>query len=71
MLTDLPVIALSEPRMAEASEVPPEVRRLCTAAFDAARSALGSDVVSAPWSNPTTPMLTVSGWASMNADAAC
>ena len=57
--------------MAEASEVPPEVRRFCTAAFAAARSALGSEVVSAPWSNPTTPMSTVSGWASMNARAAC
>jgi hypothetical protein len=38
----------------------------CTAAFDAARSALGGDVASAPWSNPTTPMSTLSGWASMN-----
>ena len=51
--------------------MPPEVRRFCTAAFATARSAVGSDVVSAPWSNPTTPMSTVSGWASMNADAAC
>ena len=68
IVTDLPVIALSEPRMAAASDVPPEVRRFCTAAFAAARSALGSEVVSAPWSKPTTPMSTVSGWASMNAE---
>ena len=57
--------------MAAASDVPPEVRRFCTAALAAARSALGSDVVSAPWSKPTTPMSTVSGWASMNASAVC
>ena len=71
ILTGVPVIALSEPRIAEASEVPPAVRSLCTAAFAAARSALGCDVVSAPWSNPTTPMSTLSGWASMNDSAAC
>ena len=71
IVTDLPVIALSEPRMAAASDVPPEIRRFCTAALVAARSALGSDVVSAPWSKPTTPMSTVSGWASMNARAVC
>jgi hypothetical protein len=71
ILTGLPVIALSEPRIAEASEVPPAVRMFCTAAFDTARSALGCDVVSAPWSNPTTPMSTLSGWASMNDCAAC
>ena len=67
IVTDRPVIALSEPRMAAASDVPPEIRRFCTAALAAARSALGSEVVSAPWSKPTTPMSTVSGWASMNA----
>ena len=57
--------------MAEPSDVPPEVRRFSTAALATARSALGSALVRAPWSNPTTPMSTVSGWASMKASAAC
>ena len=66
ILTDVPVIALSEPRIAEASEVPPES---AGSAPQPRRGAirLGADVVSAPWSNPTTPMSTLSGWASMNA----
>src|SRR6478609_3838281 len=71
MLRVLPVIAVSEPRMAADKDVPPDTRRFCTAATAADLSALGSAVVRAPWSNPTTPMSTLSGWALMNATADC
>lgn len=70
MATCLPVIADSEAVMAVPSEVPPVSFSRSMALSATEWSASGRAVVSAPRSNATTPMSTLSGCAATNARAA-